>query len=80
MSKKNLSKKDSQADFTRGGQITFHNIRMLAQVSTKVAKIGFYMFLAMFTLGMYWMTSKELFWSVFEFWSILGNGTLTFLF
>ncbi|MDA7742260.1 type IV conjugative transfer system coupling protein TraD [Francisellaceae bacterium] len=67
MSKKNLSKKDTQADFTRGGQITMSNLRMLAQVSGTVTKIGLFIFIGLVSLGIWIFVNKELFWSVVEY-------------
>jgi type IV conjugative transfer system coupling protein TraD len=67
MSNRTLSKQDKQADFTRGGQITFHNIRMLTQVSAKVAKIGLIIFVMILCLGAFLFIDKQLFFSVFEY-------------
>ena len=79
MSKKQLSKKDNQSDFTRGGQILFHNLRMLYQVSAKVFKIGILVFLFCLIIGIFLLFDKGLFLAFYAyakayFYALFNNG------
>lgn len=68
MSSKNLTKKNKQAHFTRGAQITFHNLRMLSQASGKVFKIGIAIFVLVMVIGFVLTMNKTMITAVFGFY------------
>ena len=54
--------------FTRGGQVTFHSIRMFFQVNNTLIKfIGFGMLLATLALTL-WQAPRHAFWGEFYYW------------
>lgn len=53
--------------FTRGGQITFHNIRMLFQVSNTVGKLYLVFLLAAMASVVYLITSKDALWAAIDY-------------
>jgi type IV conjugative transfer system coupling protein TraD len=70
-SPKTEMKNNEFKDFTRGGQITLHNIRMYLQIIDKVLWIVIFVFIVMFVLSFYVLTtpyqryvSGEYSWSV----------------
>ena len=56
---------DKTKNFTRGGQITFHNIRMLLQVNKTVWSMYLPALLALIALTTYLITPQDIWWSVF---------------
>lgn len=62
-------KNDKAKQFTRGGQITFHNIRMLLQINKTVWNIYLFAFLVLLILSIYIITPKEILWSAW-YWCL----------
>jgi len=57
----NQDKRKSNSNFTRGGQITFHNLRMFFQVNTMLAKCFFLVMIGLVMLTTYISTPKNAF-------------------
>jgi type IV conjugative transfer system coupling protein TraD len=70
---------DKAKQFTRGGQITFHNIRMLFQVNKIIWQIYLLSLLCLIILATYLLTPNEIFYHVWYWCLAHVNQFLEFL-
>jgi len=59
---------DRAKNFTRGGQITFHNLRMLLQINKTVGKIFLWIFFVLFLPIIYLITPYDVFVESVYYW------------
>src|SRR3972149_7408446 len=60
---------DKAKQFTRGGQITFHNIRMWLQINKTVCSIYLFVLLILIILSTYLITPEEILWNAW-YWCL----------
>jgi type IV conjugative transfer system coupling protein TraD len=60
---------DKAKQFTRGGQITFHNIRMLLQINKTVWNVYLFALLILAIVSIYIITPKDVWWSAW-YWCV----------
>ncbi|CAL7962363.1 type IV secretion system protein VirD4 [Gammaproteobacteria bacterium] len=70
---------DKAKKFTRGGQITFHNLRMLLQVNKTVWNIYFVAFIVLSASAIYFVTPKDIWWSAWYWLLAQVNSILKLL-